>query len=235
MVICQIAHSLFDVPIKIARVRNRNYLDPIWNGLYRKDHLPIDYIISPELEVAKAIISRLHVPGAMDCMEFVDGTMNVAEVRCEENFPLSGMTLAEVKDKYPDLFMSVMAIFRGSKPFLPKLTDKLLQNDEIFFAAKKSEVNSIMKLFGHSEKEARKLVIVGGGNIGSLLAERLSTNKDMSVKIIEYNKARAEHIATRLEGVTVINGNALDRDIMQEAGIENTETILAVTDDDEVL
>jgi len=234
MVICQIAHSLFNVPMKIARIRNRNYLDPIWNGLYRKDHLPIDYIISPELEVAKAIIGRLQVPGAMDCMNFVDGEINITEVRCEENFPLSGLTLAEIKDRYSEIFMSVLAIFRGAKPFLPKLTDKLLPNDEIFFAAKKDEVNQLMGLFGHTEKAARKLVIVGGGNIGSLLGERLSENPDLNIKIIEFNKARAERIASRLDKVTVINGNALDRDIMQEAGIANTETVLAVTDDDEV-
>jgi trk system potassium uptake protein TrkA len=234
MVICQIAHSLFDVPIKIARLRNRNYLDPIWQGLYRKDHLPIDYIISPELEVAKAIISRLHAPGAMDSIEFVNGKIRVTEVRCEADFPLKNMTLAEIKEANPNTYFNIMAIYRDGKPFLPKLTDKILEKDEIFFAAENSKVPSIMPLFGHEEEEARRLVIVGGGNIGSLVAENLSSEPGLNIKIIEMGKERAEKIASRLDGITVLNGNALDKDIMQEAGIKNTETIIAVTDDDEV-
>lgn len=234
MVICQIAHSLFEVPIKIARIRHRNYLDPIWKGLYRKDHLPIDYIISPELEVAKAIVNRLHVPGAMDSIDFVGGRIRITEVRCEEGFPLADMTLAEIRDKYPEILLDVIAIYRDGKSFLPNLTDKVQNGDEIFFAAEKDEVMTIMQLFGHAEEEARKLVIVGGGNIGYLLAERLGDEPDLNAKIIEMNKTRAEYIASKLDKITVINGNALDRDIMQEAGISNTETILAVTDDDEV-
>lgn len=235
MVICQIAHSLFEVPIKVARVRNRHYLDPIWKGLYRKDHLPIDYIISPELEVAKAIINRLDVPGAMDSLKFIEGNILATEVRCTENFPLENMTLAEIQDKFPDMLLNIISIFRDGKLFLPKITDKLQADDELFFAAKKEEIREIMHLFGHSEEEARKLVIVGGGNIGYLLAERLTAeNSDLNVKIIEMNRDRAEYIAAKLNKVTVINGNALDRDIMQEAGISQTETVLAVTDDDEV-
>ena len=66
MVACQVAHSLFDVPTKIARVRAQSYLDPIWADLFSRDHLPIDVIISPEIEVARAISRRLFVPGAFD-------------------------------------------------------------------------------------------------------------------------------------------------------------------------
>lgn len=235
MVICQIAHSLFDVPIKIARIRNRNYLDPIWKGLYRKDHLPIDYIISPELEVAKAIINRLHVPGALDSIEFVEGKIRITEVRCEGDFPLRGKTLAEIKDEYPELLLSIIAIFRDGKPFLPKLTDKIKTSDEVFFASKQEDVKIIMQLFGHMEEEARRLVIIGGGNIGLLLAEKLlEDDSGFNVKIVEMNQKRAEYVASKLGKITVINGNALDSDIMQEAGIASTETILAVTDDDEV-
>ena len=234
MVICQIAHSLFQVPMKIARVRKRNYLDPIWKGLYRKDHLPIDYIISPEFEVARTIVNRLHVPGAMDSMDFVEGKLKVTEVRCEGKFPLNNMSMADIRAANPNLFLSILAIFRDGKPFFPALTDKITEGDELFFVSEASKVKHIMQLFGHEEEEARKLVIVGGGNIGTFVARNLSEEEGLNVKVIEMSRDRAEHIAGKLDEVTVINGNALDREIMQEAGISNAETVIAVTDDDEV-
>ena len=83
MVACQVAHSLFNVPTRIARIRNQNYLNPKWKDLYRIDHLPIDVIISPEREVAEAVVRRLHVPGATDMVPFFGGHVKVIAVLLE--------------------------------------------------------------------------------------------------------------------------------------------------------
>lgn len=234
MIICQIAHSLFNVPIKIARIRKRNYLDPIWKGLYRKDHLPIDHIISPELEVAKTILNRLHAPGAMDSLDFADGKIKILEVRCQGNFQLKNMNISEIKTAYPNLFFEIVAIYRDGQPFLPQISDKILENDEIFFACEESDIKQIMPLFGHDEEEARRLIIVGGGNIGMMIADKLANDDGLNVKIIEYDEERASYIAAKLDNVTVINGNVLDPDILTEAGVSSSEAIVAVTNDDEV-
>lgn len=236
MVICQVAHSIFNIPLKIARIRNKGYLESRWKSLFRKDHLPIDFIISPELEVANAIINRLHVPGAMDSKELGEGNLRLIEVRCPEEFPLKGMSIAEIKDSHPNLRLKILSIYREESQFLPKITDRLQENDELFFLSHINDIKSIMPFFGHNEEEARRVVIVGGGNIGFTVAEKLANEEEikLDIKIVELDPKRADYIAGKIEDVSVINGSALDREILNEAEIGDTEAIICVTDDDEV-
>ncbi len=235
MVVCQVAHSLFNVPIKIARIRNKNYLHPAWTDLYRHDHLPIDYIISPEREVAEAIINRLHVPGAMDSIPFVDGKVKVIEVRCERDCPMVGQHISRINEHAYNLKMAVIGINRKGKFIIPKISERLHKGDEVFFVADEKDVQQVMNLFGHEEKEARRVLIVGGGNIGLFIAEKLEEeDHDISTKLIELNTKRAEYVAARLSHTTVLNGNSLDQEILSEANIESTETVISVTNDDEV-
>ncbi len=109
------------------------------------------------------------------------------------------------------------------------------ENDEFYFACDIKNVSAAMALLGHEEREARKIVIIGGGNIGLFLAEHLENEApDIKVKLIEINKDRAEFIAGKLERVTVINGDALSQEILEEANVAIAETVIAVSNDDEV-
>lgn len=236
MVICQVAHSIFNIPVKIARIRNKGYLESRWKSLFRKDHLPIDFIISPELEVANAIINRLHVPGAMDSKELGEGNLRLIEVRCPQEFPFKGMSIAEIKDSYPNLRLKILSIYREETQFLPKITDRLQENDELFFLSHINDIKGIMPFFGHNEEEARRVVIVGGGNIGFTVAEKLANEEEikLDVKIVELDPKRSDYIASKIEDISVINGSALDREILNEAEIGDAEAIICVTDDDEV-
>src|SRR5262245_50194064 len=83
MVACQVAHTLFEVPTKIARVRAQNYLNPAWANLFGRDRLAIDIVISPEIEVARAIGRRLQVPGAFDMIPLADDRVRLIGVRCD--------------------------------------------------------------------------------------------------------------------------------------------------------
>lgn len=158
MIICQIAHSLFNVPIKVARIRHQNYLDPIWKDLYRKAHLPIDYIISPEKEVANAIINRLHIPGAMDTMSFADNAFKVIEVRCNEDSSVIGKTVEKI---YSSGFkISIIAISREGNVIIPSEKEKIKTGDEIFFIADTEHVHQIMSMFGYEGQEARRVLII---------------------------------------------------------------------------
>ena len=94
MVACQICHSIFDVPTKIARIRHQSYLQPMWADLFSRDHMPIDVIISPELEVAQAIGRRLEIPGAFDVIPVADGRVSLLGVHCTEELPGSQHTAA---------------------------------------------------------------------------------------------------------------------------------------------
>ncbi|MFQ5984267.1 MAG: Trk system potassium transporter TrkA [Alphaproteobacteria bacterium] len=235
MVACQVAHSLFNVPTKIARVRHQSYLDPMWRDLFSRDHMPIDVIISPEVEVARAIIRRLEVPGSLDMIPLADGKIRLVAVRCGDNCPIVNTPLRQLTELFPELSVVVVGIIRNDRLIVPRASAEMHAGDEVYFVADAAHVERAMAAFGHEEKEAHRVIIVGGGNIGLFLTRELERDHpDVKAKIIEINKARAETIAEQLSRTVVINGDALDRDILDEANVGITETIVAVTDHDEV-
>ncbi len=235
MVACQIAHSIFDIPKKIARIRSNQYTDPLWAHLFSRENLPIDVIISPEDEVAHAIERRLKVPGAFDTVSFADGKVQVIGVRLDESCPIINTPLKQLTELFPDLNVVVVAIYRDGKMIVPASDDQMFPGDEIYFAADSAHVARAMPLFGHEEQEARSIVIVGGGNIGFHLAKFIEENmRKVSLKLIEHNRERAEKITDELERTVVLHGSALDPELLQEANAAQAETIVALTNDDQV-
>ncbi len=223
------------MPTTIARVRSQSYLQPIWRDLFSRDNMPIDVIISPEIEVARAVTRRLQVPGASDMIAFAEGKVQVVAVHCGEDCPIVDTPLRQLTELFPDLDIVVVGILRGDTVIAPSGDDQMLAGDEVYFAAVASHVERAMTLFGHEEKEARRVVIVGGGNIALFLALELEQeHPDVKTKIIEINRARAEFIADKLSRTVVINGDALDREILDEANVGMAEAVVAVSDDDEV-
>lgn len=234
MVACQVAHSLFDVPTKIARVRQQSYLQPIYANLFSRDHLPIDVIISPEIEVARAVTRRLQVPGAFEMIPLVDDKVKLIGVRCEETCPLINTPLRQLTHLFPDLNIVIIGLMRDGNPMMPTADDYMLPGDEVYFVVDSEQVSRAMAAFGHEEAEARRLLIFGGGNIGLFLAQEIEKNHDwVKAKIIEADKDRAESVAGMLDRTMVINGDVLDPEILEEANASMTETVVAVTNDDE--
>jgi len=234
MVICQVAHSIFNVNKKIARIRGQEFLGGKWGKLYGSSNLPIDVIISPELEVAKSLQRKLDAPGALDSVPFVGGKIKVLEINIEKKCPLVNTELSKLTERFPDLKANVLGVIREDKFKILKKKDKILINDKAFIVVNASQINITLSAFGHEEKLAKKILIVGGGNIGFNLAKILETESEgVRVKIIEKNKSRAEFIANELNNTIVINGNGLDEDVLKEANIEEAETILSLTNDDE--
>lgn len=235
MVACQICHSIFDVPTKIARVRHHSYLDPLWSDLFSRDHMPIDVIISPEVEVARGIERRLQIPGAYDVHPLANGKVSMIGVHCTETTPILGTPLRELTGLFPDLHITVVGIWRDGLGIVPSPEDELLAGDDVYFVAETSHLSRAMATFGHEEKEARRVIIVGGGNIGLNLARSVEKNHPhVSLKLIEVDKKRAELVAQSLDRTVVIHGNALETEILEEAGSNLAETIVAVSNDDEV-
>ena len=234
MIICQMAHSLFKINKKIARIRSQEFLDGKWSELYNKSNLPIDVIISPELEVAKSLFRRLEAPGALDNVPFADGKIKVLEIAVEKNCPIINLSLKNLTEKFPDFKANIVGTVREDKFIFLKKTDKLLEGDKAYVVVSADQITQILKAFGHEEQIAKKILIVGGGNIGLNLAKSLESGfEGARVKIIEKNKERAELIATELSSSIVICGDALNEEILKEANIEEIETILALTNDDE--
>ena len=234
MIICQLAHSLFNINKKIARIRSQEFLEGKWSKLYNKSNLPIDVIISPEVEVAKSLFRKLEAPGALDNVPFAEGKIKVLEIAVEKNCPIISLTLKNLTEKFPDFKANIVGTVREGEFIFLKKTDKLLDGDKAYVVVSADQITQILKAFGHEEKTAKKILIVGGGNIGLNLAKFLEAGfEGARVKIIEKNKERAELIATELSSSIVLCGDALDEEILKEANIEEIETILALTNDDE--
>ena len=234
MVICQIAFSIFNIPKKIARIRSQDYLNPKFTTVYNKENLPIDVIISPELEIAKSIQRKLEAPGSLDSVPFADNRIRLLEILINENCNLINIKLNELTKKHPNLDANIIGIIRGVKFLIPKKNDDIQKNDKIYVIINSTQMSQTLEAFGHNEKISKKILIVGGGNIGFNLAKNLEESLDSPrVKIVEKNKDRSEFLANELNKTIVINGDALDDEVLIEANLEEAETVLALTNDDE--
>lgn len=234
MVACQVAHSLFEVPTKIARIRHQSYLQPIWVNLFSRENLPIDVIISPEIEVARAVTRRLKVPGAFEMIPLVDDKVRLVGVRCDANCPVIRTPLRQLTQLFPELNIVIVGVIRDGKPTVPGRNEGLLSGDEVYFVVDTQFLPRAMAALGHEEAEARRLLILGGGNIGMFLAEEIEREHPwVNTKIIEINPDRAEKATNRLERSVVIRGDVLDPQILEEANISSTDTVVALTNDDE--
>lgn len=235
MVTCQVAHSLFNVPMKIARVRHQYYLQECWKELYRQDHIPIDVIISPELEVSRAVNQRLHVPGAVDTIPYANGKVKVVAIRVTSDSPLTNLLTFRIRDMAGRAGIAILGIVRDQHFLFPSDKEPILAGDEVFFVVDDVHLEEVMSLFGHEEREARRIIIIGGGNIGLYLAQQIEEEtSDVKVKIIELDTQRAQLIAESLERTSVINGSALEHEILEEANVSSSETVISVSNDDEV-
>ena len=234
MVICQIAFSIFNIPKKIARIRSQDYLNPKFTRVYNKENLPIDVIISPEIEIAKSIQRKLEAPGTLDSVPFADNKIRLLEILINDNCNLINIQLNELTKKHPNLDANIIGIIRDDKFLIPKKNDDIKKNDKIYVIINSSQMAETLEAFGHNEKISKKILIVGGGNIGFNLAKNLEETLDSArVKIVEKDKDRAEFLANELNNTIVINGNGLDEEVLIEANLEEAETVLALTNDDE--
>ena len=234
MVICQIAFSIFKIPKKIARIRSQDYLNPKFTTVYNKENLPIDVIISPEIEIAKSIQRKLEAPGALDSVPFAENKIRLLEILINEKCNLINIKLNDLTKKYPNLDANIIGIIRDEKFLIPKKNDDVKKNDKIYVLINSSQMSETLEAFGHEEKVSKNILIVGGGNIGFNLAKNIEENLDAArVKIIEKNKERAEFLANELNNTIVINGDALDEEVLAEANLQEAETVLALTNDDE--
>ena len=234
MLICQIAFSIFKVQKKIARIRSKEYLNPKFSKVYNKENLPIDVIISPEIEIAKSIQRKLEAPGALDNVNFAQNKIRLLEILVNETCPIVNIPLNELTKKFPKLEANILGVIRKDKFLILKKNDVMKRDDKVYVIINSEQMQQTLLAFGHEEKISTKILIIGGGNIGFNLAKNIEQSfETVRIKIIEKDKNRAEFIANELNNSIVINGNALDEDVLSEANLEEIETVIALTNDDE--
>ena len=234
MLICQIAYTAFNIPKKIARIRSQNYLDPKFKKLYNKDNLPIDVIISPELEIAKSLQRKLEAPGALDNIPFAENKIRLLEILINKDCPIKNIKLNELTKKFPELEANILGVIRKEKFILLKKNDIMEENDKAYVIINSLQLQTTLSAFGHEEKISNNILIIGGGNIGFNLAKNIEESFESTrIKIIEKDKLRAEFIAKELNNSIIINGNGLDEEVLNESNLEDVETVIALTNDDE--
>jgi trk system potassium uptake protein TrkA len=214
MVACQVAYSLFNVSRRIARIRHSGYLERKRHSLYASDQMPIDVIISPELEVASGIERRLRTPGAFDTVPLAEGRVQLLGIHCNSGAcSLIGHPLNELKALLPDARLVVLAVVRNGQAFVPYGQDRIERGDDVYVVTDTRQADRIMRYFGHEEEVARRVIIVGGGNVGLNLARRLARSAPAtSIRMIEHSRERAEFISQELGGsAIVLHGDALER------------------------
>lgn len=235
MVACQVAHSLFNVPTKIARIRAQSYLESHYSDLFSREHMPIDVIISPEVEVGQMVLRRISLPGAKDAVRFSDDNIAMVAIECLEDCPVVNTPLEQLSDLFPDLTATVAGIWRDDKLIVPHSGDQMITGDMAYVICDRSHVRRTLGLFGHEEPEATRIVIAGGGNIGHFVAHTIEERQPRTkVKIIENDRDRAVRIADTLKRTVVLNGSSLDQQILVEADIQEADLMVALTNDDQV-
>ncbi|MBD9565010.1 Trk system potassium transporter TrkA [Pseudomonas sp. PDM09] len=229
MVACQVAHTLFHTPTKIARVREAAYLTRA--ELFDNEAIPVDVLISPEQVVTNYIKRLIQHPGALQVIDFAEGKAQLVAVKAYYGGPLVGQQLRQLREHMPNVETRVAAIFRRDRPILPQGDTVIEADDEVFFIAAKANIRAVMSEMRRLDESYKRIVIAGGGQIGERLAEAIESR--YQVKIIEMNPARCRHLSDTLDSTVVLQGSASDRDLLMEENIADADIFLALTNDDE--
>ncbi|MGO4001702.1 MULTISPECIES: Trk system potassium transporter TrkA [Pseudomonas] len=229
MVACQVAHTLFHTPTKIARVREASYLTRA--DLFDNDAIPVDVLISPEQVVTNYIKRLIQHPGALQVIDFAEGKAQLVAVKAYYGGPLVGQQLRQLREHMPNVDTRVAAIFRRDRPILPQGDTVIEADDEVFFIAAKANIRAVMSEMRRLDESYKRIVIAGGGQIGERLAEAIESR--YQVKIIEMSPARCRYLSDTLDSTVVLQGSASDRDLLLEENIADADIFLALTNDDE--
>lgn len=230
MIACQVAYTLFNTPNKIARIRSSEYVREA-DKLFLPEAIPIDYLIAPEQLVIDNIYKLIQYPGALQVVNFAEGRVSIVAVKAYYGGSLVGNALSSLREHMPHIETRVVAIFRQDRPIRPQGSTIIEAGDEVFFVAASEHIRAVMSELQRLEKPYKRIMIVGGGNVGAGLALRIE--KDYSVKLIEHNSTRATDLAELLHDTIVFYGDASDQELLAEEHIEQVDVFIALTNDDE--
>ena len=229
LVACKLAASFYNTPTRIARIRATDYLAR--TEIFNKENFCVDFSICPEQILTDYITKLIEFPEALQVLEFADGQISLVAVRAFEGGPLVGNPLSFLRTHMPQVETRVAAIFRQDRPIIPEGTTVVEAGDEIFFIAATKNIRAVLKEMRRLDKPAKRIMIVGGGNIGFRLAKALE--KNYQVKLIEYNKKSAQRLASELSQALVLCGDGTDENLMQQENVHEVDVFCALTNDDE--
>ena len=234
---CEMANHLFKIPLKVARIKESEYLNPSFvKKLFSSGKIDVDAIISPELEVAKDVIRKLNTPGAFDSFYLGDKMARIIGISINEDCPIINTPLRMLPGIFSGLEVKILSIFRRNEIIIPNGKAELYPGDDIYICIRNEDILRALRVFGIKSQENRKLIVVGAGNIGLNILKILEKDyPDINCKIIDNDLERTKDISSQLsKQITILCGDAIDSNLLKEAGAASAEVIITVTDDDEV-
>ena len=235
MIACQVAYTLFNVPRKIARVDSQYFLNPLWNTLYNEKSLPIDLVITPDVEIGKFIASLYNLPGSSAVFPFLKNKINVFAFRLRDtDIPFIKFSLNHINQKLKDSNAKIVLIMRGNRRIIPNNEEVYLQRNDLIYVSCYSDKNTeIMRLFGVDHNPYEKTVIFGANTISYYLASQIEKDENAAnCCIIEDDAVKAAKMAEKLNNTAVISGEMMSDVILQDAGFARADVSIAVTDKD---
>lgn len=227
IVACQIAKKIFNVKKTICRFSDSSYLDDL--STFGENTL--DVAINPENEVTNHLKELIVHPGAEQIEEFASGKIKLVSVKAKKKGKLVGRELKGIRDDMPDIDSFIPSIYRKNKPFIPNGNTVIKENDEVYFISSSENINKIVDEFRHHEDAHSRIMIIGGGKIGSSLADQLEEN--YKVKLIESDIEICKKLSKKLNKTIILNGSATDEDLLKSENISNIDVFCALTNDDE--
>jgi trk system potassium uptake protein len=237
MVACQVAHSVFGISKKIARIRNKEYKDPAWSNLFSRNHMPIDVIISPEEEIAEAIVRRMSVPGTTNDISLADNNVHISGFIISEGSQLIGNKVSDIYYSNRDLEFKIAMIWRENKIFACLDSSQIMEGDEIYFTCARPTLFNILERLGNNNNIYNgNIVICGGGVIGEAIYNKIKETKDFfkhDIIIIENDVSRARYLSRHAKDALILQGSALDYTILSEANVAKTSVFVTVMNSNE--
>lgn len=229
LVACKLAASFYNTPTRIARIRSTDYLSR--PELFSDANFCVDFSICPEQILTDYIAKLIEFPEALQVQRFSQGKASLVAVRAVEGGPLVGHPLNMLRTHMPQIDTRVAAIFRQDRPIIPQGDTLVEAGDEVFVIAATNHIREVLREMRQMDRPTRRVMIVGGGNIGRRLAKTLEN--DYQVKLIEHNKPVCERLAGELKRTLVLNGDGTDEKLMQQEHIADVDVFCALTNDDE--
>lgn len=225
---CQIGSKL-GAKRTIARISSSEFNNS--EALVKPEELGINLSINPEAVTAEEIVRLVKRAAATDVLEFGDGKVQIIGMRLDTLSPIINKTVQDVVKEYDELVFRIVAISRGVRTIIPSGQDTLKKNDQVFAICKTEYVQDILRLAGKEGESVKNVMILGGGRIGSIVAEKLE--EEVNVKIVESNKDRSLELADKLHKALIIHGEGSDIDLLAKEGIMDMDVYIAVTEDEE--
>ncbi|MDM7457144.1 MAG: Trk system potassium transporter TrkA [Tepidimonas sp.] len=230
LVVCKVAHDVFQVPTTIARLRSPEFEEG--SPLLDKAGFAVGHVICPEESVMRYILQLIDYPEALQVLEFAEGRVCLIVVRAAAGGALVGHTIGEFRDRFPRAEMRVVALYRLDAEVEATAQTRILPGDEVFVLAASDQIRLVLAAIHNIDQPVRRVMIAGGGKVGLRLARSLVGQCE--VKIIESNPRRCEYLASQLpSSALVLQGDSVDETLLEEENVADMDLFLALTNDDE--